>query len=116
MAKPSEIVGEYMDAWRRNDFPTMRAQVADDLDFVGPIDRFDNADAHHAAIRALSQVKDDVVVQKVWADGPDVLVWYELHTKVAPPASVAEWYTVDDVGKVSSIRVVFDARPFTALH
>ena len=46
-------------------------------------------------------------------DGPDVVTWYELHTKIAPPAAVAEWSHVEQ-GKITMVRVVFDARPFTA--
>ena len=81
------------------------------VQFAGPIDTFDNADAHQQAIQGLSQMKDDVVIHKIWVDGPDVLVWYDLHTNVAEPAPVAEWYRVED-GLVTAIKVVFDARPF----
>ena len=111
-ATPTEIVDGYMRAWQANDFEPMRAVLADDLDFVGPIETLDNADAQHRAIKGLSQMKDDIVIRKVWVDGADVLVWYDLHTKIADPAPVAEWYHVED-GKITSIRVVFDARPFS---
>jgi hypothetical protein len=42
---------------------------------------------------------------------PDVLTWYDLHTKIADPAPVAEWSHVEN-GKITMVRVVFDARPF----
>ena len=42
-----------------------------------------------------------------------MLVWYDLHTKVAPPAPVAEWHHTGN-GKVTAVRAVFDARPFAA--
>ncbi len=108
---PRTAVTSYFDAWGSNDFATMRSALRDDLQFAGPIDTFDNADAHQQAIQGLSQMKDDVVIHKIWVDGPDVLVWYDLHTKVAEPAPVAEWYRVED-GLVTAIKVVFDARPF----
>ena len=111
-ASPTEVVTGYMNAWKTNDFPAMRAVLADALDFVGPIESLDNADAQHEAIKGLSQMKDDIVIHKIWADGADVLVWYDLHTNIAEPAPVAEWYHVEN-GMVTSIRVVFDARPFT---
>ena len=107
----TEVVTSYMDAWRANDFPTMRSALADDLQFVGPIDTFDNADDHQAALQGLSQVKDEIVIHKLVVDGEDALVWYDLHTKVADPAAVAEWYRVED-GVITSIKVVFDPRPF----
>lgn len=111
-AAPQSIVETYMKAWQSNDFRTMRSSLADDLDFVGPIDSFNSADEHQKAIQGLSQMKEDVVIHKLWADGADVMVWYDLHTKIAPPAPVAEWYHVEN-GKVTQIRVVFDARPFS---
>jgi hypothetical protein len=113
MADDARKVAEtYFDAWKRNDFATMRAVLDDRLDFAGPLDRFDNADAYQQAIRGLSQVKTDIVVHKVFVDGPDVVTWYDLHTKVAPPAPVAEWSHVEG-GKITMVRTVFDARPFS---
>ena len=57
--------------------------------------------------------KTDIVVHKTFVDGPDVVTWYDLHTRVAPPAAVAEWSHVEG-GKITMVRVVFDARPFAA--
>jgi SnoaL-like protein len=107
------VVETYFNAWKANDFPTMRSVLDDRVDFAGPIDRFDNADAYQQAIRGLSQMKTDIVVQKTFVDGPDVVTWYDLHTRVAPPALVAEWSHVEG-GKITMVRVVFDARPFAA--
>ena len=56
-------------------------------------------------------MKTDLVVHKVFVDGPDVVTWYDLHTRIAPPARVAEWSHVEG-GKITMVRVVFDARPF----
>jgi SnoaL-like domain len=111
-ANPQSVVESYFNAWKTNDFATMRSLLHDRLDFAGPIDRFDNADAFQQAIQGLSQMKDSLVIQKTWVDGPDVIVWYDLHTKVAPPAPVAEWHHVEQ-GKVTAVRAVFDARPFS---
>ena len=51
---PASVVRAYLGAWQDRDFPAMRRLVADGLRFAGPIDTFDEADAHHAAIKALS--------------------------------------------------------------
>ena len=110
---PRSVVESYFNAWKTNDFTTMRSVLADKLDFAGPIDRFDNADAYQKAIQGLSQMKTDIVVHKTFVDGPDVVTWYDLHTRIAPPALVAEWSHVEN-GKVTMVRVVFDARPFSA--
>ena len=52
----------------------------------------------------------DLVVTKVFADGPDVLTWYDMHTKKTGPMPIADWCHVED-GKISRIRVTFDPRP-----
>ena len=112
MADAREVVERYFDAWTHDDFPTMRALLHDKVDFSGPIDHFDNADAYQQSVQGLSQMKTDLVVHKTFVDGPDVLTWYDLHTKIAEPAPVADWSRVED-GKIVMVRVVFDARPFT---
>jgi hypothetical protein len=43
-------------------------------------------------------------------DGADVLTWFDLHTSVVPPAPTANWSHLED-GKITAIRVTFDARP-----
>jgi hypothetical protein len=60
-------------------------------------------------IKGMSRIKSDLVVQKVFVDGPDVLTWFDLHTTVASPVPVANWLHVED-GKITSLRVAFDAR------
>jgi hypothetical protein len=107
------VIETYFNAWKNNDFAAMRSVLDDRLDFVGPLDHFDDADAYQQAIRGLSQVKTDIVIHKTFVDGPDVVTWYDLHTRVAPPAPVAEWSHVEH-GKITRVRVVFDARPFAA--
>ncbi len=107
------VVETYFNAWKINDFVAMRSVLADALDFAGPIDRFESADAYQQAIRGLSQVKTDIILHRCIADGPDVITWYDLHTRIAPPAPVAEWSRVDN-GKITRVRVVFDPRPFAA--
>ncbi len=111
---PAAVVRAYLGAWQDRDFPAMRRMVADDLRFTGPFDTFGQADAHQAAIKALTGQVDHIEVDRVWSDGPDVLAWYTLHTTIAKPAPVAEWYQVTG-GRITAITVVFDARPFTAL-
>jgi hypothetical protein len=106
-----QVVDTYFSAWNANDFATMRSVLHDKVDFAGPLDRFDNADAYLQAIAGLSQMKTGLVIHKTFVDGPDVVTWYDLHTKMADPAPVAEWSHIEG-GKITLVRVVFDARPF----
>ena len=108
---------ETVDAFRRafddKDFDTAREHLADDLDFSGPIDDFDNADDYIEAIKGLSQIVTGTNTRRVFVDGDDVCVVYDLKTITpAGDVPVAEWYHVED-GTISMIRVFFDARPFT---
>jgi len=50
----------------------------------------------------------------VFEDGNEVSLFYDLKTKAVGTSFVAEWYKVKD-GKIASVRVVFDARPFAAM-
>jgi SnoaL-like domain len=108
---PRMVVSTYFAAWQNDDFARMRSVLDDALDFAGPLDQFDNADAYQQAIEGLSQLKTDIAIRKTFVDGPDVVTWYDLHTRIAPPSAVAEWSHVED-GKITRVRVVFDARPF----
>ena len=108
--EPTALTTTYFDCWRKGDFATLRSILADNVDFVGPLAQLDNADDCVNAMRGLVQITTDILVRKVFADGPDVLTWFELHTKVAPPCPVANWSHVGD-GKIDRIRVTFDPRP-----
>jgi len=51
---------------------------------------------------------------KVFADGDDVCVIYDLRTAPVPRSRTCECYRVRD-GRIASVPVVFDARPFAPL-
>jgi hypothetical protein len=105
-----KVAATYFDAWRANDFDRLRSVLADDVSFVGPLAQLDNADDCVKGLEGMAKIVTDVVIQKRFVDGPDVLTWFELHTSVAPPAAVANWSHVED-GKITRIRVTFDPRP-----
>ncbi len=52
----------------------------------------------------------DIAIHHTFVDGPNVLTWFDLHTTVAPPCPTANWSHIED-GKITAIRVTFDARP-----
>jgi ketosteroid isomerase-like protein len=108
--EPTAIMATYFDCWRKGDLATLRTILADDFSFRGPLGQVDNAEDGVTALRGLAQMTTDIVVRKVFADGPDVLTWFELHTTAAPPCPVANWSHVDG-GKIDRIRATFDPRP-----
>lgn len=104
------VVASYFDVWKKNDFSKMRTFVADDVTCVGPMGKVDNADDYLQGIEGLSKIKTDIVIQKMFVDGPDVLTWYDLHTSEAGSLPVANWNHVEH-GTITRTRVTFDPRP-----
>jgi limonene-1,2-epoxide hydrolase len=114
MPKAHEIVLAYQEAVGKKDFSAARKLLQDNLEFRGPIDTFHRADEYLHAIQKLSAIVEGVDILRVFEDGNEVSVFCDLKTKTVGTAFVAEWYKVKD-GKIASVRVVFDARPFAAM-
>jgi hypothetical protein len=105
----ARVATTYFDAWKVNDFDTMRSLVDDDVTFSGPLARLEGAENYMEGIKGMSQIKSDIVIHKVFVDGPDVLTWFDLHNTVASPVPVANWLHIED-GRITSLQVAFDAR------
>ena len=111
MAEDAEhVAATYFTAWKGRDFTTFRSVLADDVVFDGPLGHVEGGDACAQALQRMSQIVTDIVVQKRFVDGPDVLTWFDLHTSVAPPCPTANWSHVEN-GKITRVRVAFDPRP-----
>jgi len=61
-------------------------------------------------VEMLQKYRGRYDVKKVFIDGDDVCVLYDLAT-VGPTVFMSSWYQVKD-GKIVSIQTVFDPRPF----
>jgi len=96
----------YFSAWKAHDWTALRAVLADDATFRGPLGEADDGDACVAGLTGMT----DIEVRARVADDTDVITFFDLHTKVAPPSPTAKWVHVVD-GRVASIRVTFDPRP-----
>jgi ketosteroid isomerase-like protein len=114
MAGAAQVAEEFFEAWTGKDFQRARGLLHDDLRFEGPIDTFDDADSYVASLQQLSNIVTGADRQKVFVDGDDVCVIYDLHTAPVPSSRTCEWYHVRD-GRIASVSVVFDARPFAAM-
>ena len=97
------------------DFSTARKFLHDNLSFHGSIDSFDKPEPYLQALEKLHKVVERVDMKKMFIDGNDVCLLYDLVTKTpAGTAFVCEWYKVKGE-KIAEIRTVFDARPFAAM-
>jgi hypothetical protein len=106
-----EIVMEYLEALiERRDFKSARSYLKDNVSYVSPLNSFDRAEPYLKYNESLHLPKPDI--KKVFTDGDDVCLLYEM-TLTKPPSTflVSLWAHVDS-GKIGSIRLVFDPRPF----
>jgi len=105
-----EFVIEYLQTCDRKDFKSARSFVSDDVSYVSPIGSFDKAEPYFKYFEHVDLPKMDI--KKVFVDGSDVCVLHELNFGTPPePMLVCTWCHVDS-GKIDSIRVVFDPRPW----
>lgn len=114
MGKSQEIVLAYQLAIGKKDFLAARKLLHDNLEFRGPFDTFHKADDYLHAIQKLSAIVEGVDILKVFEDRNEVALFCDLKTKTVGTSFVSEWYKIND-GKISSVRVVFDARPFAEM-
>ena len=108
---PGDVAATYFDAWLGRDFDALRAVLADDVTFRGPLGQADGADECLAGLRGLRELITDIVVRHRWVDGPEVVTWFDLHsTAASEPSPTVNWSHVED-GRIAAIRVTFDPRP-----
>jgi hypothetical protein len=113
MTDAATTAATYFDAWRARDFARLRSVLADDVDFDGPLAHVNGRDDCLRGLQGMAQIMTGLEVRKVFRDGPDVLTWFDLATSVAETVPVANWMHVED-GKITRIRVAFDARGIAA--
>jgi SnoaL-like domain len=115
MANALETVQGFQQAVGKGDFTAARKLVHDNLSFRGPLETFHQPEPYLESLKKLHHIVERVEMHKVFVDGNDVCLLYDMVTNTsAGTAFIAEWHQVR-AGKIASIRVVFDARPFAAM-
>jgi hypothetical protein len=115
MAKALEVVQKFQGAMANDDWTAARGCLDDHLSFAGPFDTFDRPEPYLESLRRLHGMVERVDMKHVFVDGNDVCLWYDLVTNSpAGTALIAEWHHVEG-DKITSVQVLFDARPFAAL-
>jgi ketosteroid isomerase-like protein len=101
----------YFTSWKNGDFDALRALLADDVDFAGPMAQIVGADECVEGLRGMAKIMTNIEIKKVFVDGADVITWFDLHTSATEaPLPTANWSHVEN-GKITRIRVAFDPRP-----
>jgi len=115
MANPLNVVQQFQQAVGKGDFSAARQLLQDNLSFRGPIDTFHKPEPYLEALKKLQPIIQRVDILKTFADGNDVCVLSEMVTNTPiGTAFRSGWYQVKG-GKISSVRMVFDARPWVAM-
>ncbi len=110
-----DVVLGFQRAMGKGDLKAARAFLANDLSFVGPFDRFSAPEPYLAALGQLAPMIERVDMKRMFAEGDEVALFYDLVTKTpAGTAPCAEWYRVNG-DKITHIQVYFDGRPFAPL-
>src|SRR5262249_59771678 len=108
-------VKNYQEALGAGAFAAARTLMQDDMAFQGPFETFSTADAYLEALKKLATIIERIDLKRVFVDGADVCVLYDMVTKTpAGTAFIAGWCHRQD-GEIPLLRAGFDARPVRAL-
>ena len=109
-ATPEEVATAYFKAWRDGDIDSVRPLLHPDVDFFGAMGATRGIWETLSGLSGMFAMTRRVEVIRRWADGPDVITWFELSTDTAGPLPVVNWSHVEG-GRITRIRVTFDPRP-----
>jgi hypothetical protein len=106
---PRQLVETYHKAWTTGDIAGARDCLADDLDFQGSIDTFNQADDFVAALRQFQGMLRGVTLLQSFFNEAGAALLYDCDT-ISPTGIIrtAEFFTVLN-SKITAIRLVFDA-------
>src|SRR6185369_11833100 len=102
----------YIEGCSRKEFDRVAELLAPDIRFEGPGNAVTGAAPYLAVLRRIGAVWVRSDVKKVFVDGSDVCVIYDLVTDTAAGAvPIVEWLRVDD-RRIASVRLFFDRVAF----
>ncbi len=95
MANARAIVEKFQAALGTGDWTAARQCLHDNLSFRGPLEAFEKADPYIEAIKKLHPIVERIDLKKLFVDGNDVCMLYDMVTKTpAGTAFIAEWLQV----------------------
>lgn len=96
----------FIDALNKEDFKAAKAQVNDDLTFIGVMGTRNGADAYFAD---MEKMKLKYAVKNAIAEGAEVCLQYDINMGGGVSIFAIGWYSLVQ-GKISAFKVVFDPR------
>ncbi|MCR8559025.1 nuclear transport factor 2 family protein [Mucilaginibacter sp. BJC16-A38] len=106
METAGKTVQSFLKALNDEDFKAARGYLTDDVKFVGVMGTRDGGDTY---IADMEKMKFKYSIQKVFADGGDVSVFYDINMG-GTTVFCSGWYQLQN-GRINSIKVIFDPRP-----
>lgn len=115
MSQAANLVTAFFRALGTGDFATARTLLAQDLAFQGPFDKFTERDSYLQALERLYPIVKSVKIRKLFEDGADVCVLYDMETNTPiGTVPICECFSVQ-AGRIGAIEAIFDARPFAPM-
>ena len=110
-----QFVLGYFDTWSKGDVGAVRAYLADDVTFVGPIKRGDTAEEYLDALGSFRKLITDGnnLISALYGTDEATLIY--VSQTVAGPIRIAEHLRLAN-GKISSIILILDPTPLLAFR
>lgn len=109
-ATTADLARDYFRAWQERDAHRMRALLADDVAFDGPLGHERGADDCATALMRLAAMTTALDVELVVTDGPDAITKFALTVDGTTLRPVFNHSHVTN-GRITAIHVAFDPRP-----
>lgn len=106
MSQSADTVNAFLKAMNEENFTEARRYTADDMQFEGVMGTRDGAEAY---FKDMEHMKLKYAVKRMFEDGDDVSVFYDI-TMSGKEIFSSGWYHVTD-GKIQWFKVLFDPRP-----
>ena len=104
----TEIVLSYIKALDNGEYDTAAGYLCDDIRIIGPAgESFANPKEF---VNMLRQYHGKYEIKKIFTDGEDVCLLYDLITPIAK-VFMCSWYQVHE-GKIETIHTIFDSAAF----
>jgi ketosteroid isomerase-like protein len=107
MADTRTVIETYFNAWTRGDTATAFAQLASDLEFVGPTARYASAEAFRPALEGFAKMTRSARLTHLLVDGENAAMLYDCELPVGV-LRIASFFRVTG-SKIHWYETQFDA-------